>query len=152
MSQQLCSQPLPQPSKELHGVISALGNAQGLCPEWETPCSRLPQHNTQGNPGENAPVPGRYESQQQPQARDCCGTAFPALPHSVRLQQKQHSVTARTRPPAAVTISLLTPQPRWKHRQEQSQLLPREGRGCEQGHDRNSHCPGDKAAMVPTTA
>lgn len=41
-----------------HGVISALGNAQGLCPEWETPCSRLPQHNTHGNPGESSPVPG----------------------------------------------------------------------------------------------
>lgn len=53
MPQQLCSHPLPQLSKELHGVISALGNAQGLCPEWETPCRRLPQRNTQGNPGES---------------------------------------------------------------------------------------------------
>lgn len=78
---------------------------------------------------------------------DCCGTAFPGLPHSLSDYSRSSQDQS---PPAAVPISLLTPQPRWKHRQEQSQLLPREGWGCEQGHDRNSHCRGDKAAMVPT--
>lgn len=81
MPQQLCSHPLPQLSKELHGVISALGNAQELCPEWETPRRHLPQHNTQGNPSESSPVPGRplltpAQVQQQPRASGCCGTAF----------------------------------------------------------------------------
>lgn len=136
MPQQLCSHPLPQPSKELHGVISALGNAQGLCPEWETPGSSLPQHNTQGNPGESSPVPSRsllalHKSHQQPRASDCCGAGFPGLPHSLSGYSRS---SPRSQPgpvpPAAVTISLLTPQPRWKHRQEQTTSRPERAGGA----------------------
>lgn len=122
--------PLPQPSKELHGVISALGNAQGLCPELETPGSRLPQHNTQGNPGKSSPVPSRAPAcpaqvPPAPQASDCCGAGFPGLPHSLSGYSRS---SPRSQPgpvpPAAVTISLLTPQPHWKHRQEQTTSRP----------------------------
>lgn len=135
MSQQLCSQPLPQPSKELHGVISALGNAQGLCPEWETPCSHLQQHNTQGNPGESSPVPGRSpahpgtspSSSPKPVTAvgqltqgcltPCQATAEAALTHS----QDQSSSCCNHLPAHSPA--------RWKHRQEQSHLLSREGWG-----------------------
>lgn len=62
LPQQLCCHPLPQPGKELHGVISALGNAQGLCPEWETPCSHLPHHNRKPK---SSPGPGRSPAHHQ---------------------------------------------------------------------------------------
>lgn len=142
MPEQLCSHPLPQLSKELHGVISALGNAQGLCPEWETLWRRLPQHNRQGNPGESSPVPGRapaHPCTSPPAAlrQRLLWDSFPRAPSLPgRYSRSSPRSQPRAVPPAAVTISLLTPQPHWKHRQEQRHLLPREGWGCEQGHDR----------------
>lgn len=106
--------------------------------------------NTKGNPGKSSPVPGRSP------AHPCTSPTSSHEPVAAVGQLSQgHSRGSPCSQPgpvpqAAVTISLLTPQPRWKHRQEQRHLLPREGRGCEQGHARNSRCRGDKAAMVPT--
>lgn len=94
LPQQLCCHPLPQPSKELHGVISALGNAQGLCPEWETPCSHLPQRNTTGKPrallGQAGPLLTTSSSEPVPAVGQlsqgcltpCQATAEAALAHS----------------------------------------------------------------------
>lgn len=125
MAQQLCSHPLPQLSKELtvssqplemHRDYALSGRLHAAA------CHNTTHKETQqelscARPVSCSPL---HKSHQQPQGSDCCGTAFPELPHSTRLQ-KPHSQPAV--PPAAVTISLLTPQPRWKHRQEQSHLL-----------------------------
>lgn len=60
-----------------------------------------------------------------PRASDCCGAGLPGLPHSLSGYSRS---SPRSQPgpvpPAAVTISLLTPQPHWKHRQEQTTSRP----------------------------
>lgn len=72
-----------------------------------------------------------HKSHQQPQASDCCGAGFPGLPHSLSGYSRS---SPRSQPgpvpPAAVTISLLTPQPRWKHRQEQTTSRPERAGGA----------------------
>lgn len=102
----------------------------------------LPQHNTQGNPGESSAVPGRslLTPAQVPAAALSQWLLWDSFPWAASLPGRYSRSSPCSQPgavpPAAGTISLLTPQPRWKHRQEQRHLLPREGWGCEQGHDR----------------
>lgn len=70
-------------------------------------------------------LPALHKSHQQPRASDCCGAGSPGLPQLLsgcsRSSPRSQSGPV---PPAAVPTSLLTPQPRWKHRQEQTTSHP----------------------------
>lgn len=135
MPQQLCSHPclsrvrsytVSSQPLEMHRDCALSGRLQAAT----VGDSSLPQHNTQGNPGKSSPVPSRAPAcpaqvPPAPRASDCCGAGFPGLPHSLSGYSRS---SPRSQPgpvpPAAVTISLLTPQPHWKHRQEQTTSRP----------------------------
>lgn len=107
--------PLAQLSKEQRGVISALGDAEGRCPEQEAPRSRPLRRDTRGNPDESPPLLGRSPTRthQQPQASDGCekrvpqGCVTPSSVYSIKWHQGHTSPPTRSQqgpvPPAAVT-------------------------------------------------
>lgn len=105
MPQQLCSHPLPQLSKELHGVISALGKAQGLCPEWETPrrrCHNTTHKETQQELSCARQVPAQpcTNPSSSPEPVAAVGQHSQGCLTPCQAQQKQPSLTARSSAPS----------------------------------------------------
>lgn len=118
--------PLPQPSKEQHGVISALRDAQKHCPEQETPHNHLPRHDTQGNPGESPPcraglpLAPSTSPTSSPGPVTAARDGFPggtSLPHQATALmapgtcQPSHSLAARTSPSSCCDGSPRSPPP-----------------------------------------